>query len=93
MSRAHKSLCELGADAAADYLKSTLHRVTLPPLSDRFEGNDRMTRQRYSIPYFLTPDMDTLVECMEACKKVTGAAKYEPIKAGEYLQMRAKLQY
>ncbi|THZ31551.1 thymine dioxygenase [Aureobasidium pullulans] len=76
-----------------DYLKSTLHRVTLPRLSDRFEGEERLTRERYSIPYFLTPDMDTVVQCMDECKSLTGPPKYEPIKAGEYLTMRAKLQY
>ncbi|THY36100.1 thymine dioxygenase [Aureobasidium pullulans] len=76
-----------------DYLKSTLHRVTLPRLSDRFEGEERLTRERYSIPYFLTPDMETVVQCMDECKNLTGPPKYEAIKAGEYLTMRAKLQY
>ena len=87
----HLDDCEL--TLFVDYLKSTLHRVTLPPLADRFEGHERMTRERHSIPYFLTPDPDTVVKCMEACKKLTGAPKYEPIEAGTYLTMRGKLQY
>lgn len=84
---------DLKLTTTTDYLKSTLHRVTLPPLSDRFVGQDRMTKERYSVAYFLTPDMDTVVQCMEECRKMTGAVKHEPIGAEDYLRMRAKLQY
>lgn len=74
-----------------DYLRSTLHRVTLPPFQDRFTGGERMTRARYSIPYFLTTDPDLLIECLrfdEGCPP-----KYEPITQREYSAMRARMQY
>jgi isopenicillin N synthase-like dioxygenase len=77
----------------ADYLKSTLHRVTLPPASDRFTGAERVTRARYSIPYFVSPDLDAVIECMSECADANNPVKYEPVVQGEYRLMRAKLQY
>ena len=76
-----------------DYLKSTLHRVTLPPAQDRFTGAERMTRARYSIPYFVAPDSDAVIECIPECATESNPAKYEPIVPGEYFAMRGKLQY
>lgn len=76
-----------------DQLKSTMHRVTLPPLSDRFEGEQRMTRARYSIPYFVSPDSDAVVECLPTCMDENNPAKYEPTHWEEYRKMRASLQY
>ncbi|TKA81615.1 hypothetical protein B0A55_03553 [Friedmanniomyces simplex] len=76
-----------------DYLISTLHRVTLPPLSDRFEGEHRMTRARYSIPYFVTADADSLVECLPACTDAQHPIKYDPVTQEAYARTRAKLQY
>ncbi|CAG8906697.1 unnamed protein product [Penicillium egyptiacum] len=74
-----------------DLLRSTSHRVTLPPLPDRFEGPDSMTRRRFSIPYFMSPDSDSVIECIPCVGEV--AAKYEPITQAEYNQMRASMQY
>ncbi|KAJ5478094.1 hypothetical protein N7530_003603 [Penicillium desertorum] len=74
-----------------DLLRSTTHRVTLPPLPDRIEGTDRMTRRRFSIPYFMSPDSDSVIECIPCVGE--GAAKYEPITQAEYNQMRASMQY
>ncbi|KAH8697479.1 thymine dioxygenase [Talaromyces proteolyticus] len=76
-----------------DYLRSTNHRVGLPRLSDRFTGASRMTRERYSIPYFLAPDPTTLIECLPACTNRDNPAKYEPITQGDYNRMRASMQY
>ncbi|RDW72942.1 clavaminate synthase-like protein [Coleophoma cylindrospora] len=76
-----------------DYLKSTLHRVTLPPASDRYTGTERMTRARYSIPYFISPDIDSVIECLKECASTTNPAKYGPVVQREYRLMRAKLQY
>lgn len=76
----------------ADHLKSTNHRVTLPPLSDRYEGSSRMTRRRFSIPYFLCPDPTSLIECIPSCMK-DEPAKYEPITQADYNRMRAAVQY
>ncbi|KGO37966.1 Oxoglutarate/iron-dependent dioxygenase [Penicillium expansum] len=74
-----------------DLLRSTSHRVTLPQLPDRFEGTDRMTRRRFSIPYFMAPDPDSVIECIPCVGE--GAAKYEPITQAGYNQMRASMQY
>lgn len=76
-----------------DYLKSTLHRVTLPPAEDRFTGSERMTRARYSIPYFISPDVDARIEVMSECASESNPTKYEPVIQREYRLMRAKLQY
>ncbi|KAL1868182.1 hypothetical protein Plec18167_008373 [Paecilomyces lecythidis] len=76
-----------------DTLRSTNHRVALPPLSDRFEGPNRVTRERYSIPYFLSPDPTSLIECIPACMSEQNPAKYEPITQAEYNRMRASVQY
>ncbi|KAJ5679397.1 Oxoglutarate/iron-dependent dioxygenase [Penicillium macrosclerotiorum] len=76
-----------------DQLRSTSHRVTLPPLSDRFEGEQRMTRRRFSIPYFLSPDPDSMIACIPSCMGPDEPAKYEPITQAEYNQMRASMQY
>jgi isopenicillin N synthase-like dioxygenase len=76
-----------------DYLKSTLHRVQLPPLQDRFSGKERMTRQRYSIPYFVTTDPDLVIECLEGRFEAGERKKYEAVTQREYSNMRARMQY
>jgi isopenicillin N synthase-like dioxygenase len=78
---------------SSDHLRSTSHRVTLPPLSDRFEGEQRMTRRRFSIPYFLAPDSDSVIACIPSCMGADEPAKYEPITQAGYNQMRASMQY
>ncbi|KAL2012914.1 hypothetical protein VTN00DRAFT_439 [Thermoascus crustaceus] len=76
-----------------DHLRSTNHRVALPPLSDRFDGPNCMTRERYSIPYFLSPDPTSLIECIPACTSGQDPAKYKPITQADYNKMRASMQY
>ncbi|KAJ6004484.1 hypothetical protein N7522_006129 [Penicillium canescens] len=76
-----------------DILRSTNHRVTLPPLEDRFEGPRRMTRGRFSIPYFMAPDPDSVIECIPSCMRDDLPAKYEPVTQAGYNQMRASMQY
>ena len=76
-----------------DKLKSTLHRVTLPPQQDRFSGDERMTRARYSIPYFVAPEGPTIVECLPACIDEKHAAKYKAIRWNDYMLMRAGMSY
>lgn len=74
-------------------MKSTLHRVTLPPAADRFTGEERMTRARYSIPYFVSANIDAVIECIKECASQENPVKYEPVIQREYRLMRAKLQY
>jgi isopenicillin N synthase-like dioxygenase len=77
----------------ADTLKSTLHRVALPPVADRIQNDESMTKERYSIVYFIGADADAVVECLPACVDGEHPAKYEPITQRAYCQMRSKVQY
>lgn len=60
-----------------DVYRSTKHRVISPT-----EGH------RYSVPVFVDPAYDTLVEVLPSCVGVDRPARYEPVLAGEYLQSR-----
>ncbi len=67
--------------------------MTLPPTQDSFTGEERLTRARYSIPYFVAPDVDAVVEVMKECASQDNPVKYDPVTQGDYSRMRAKLQY
>ena len=43
--------------------------------------------ERYSIPFFYEPSFDTVVECLEICKRVdpNGRARYPPTTSGQHL--------
>ncbi|KIK56933.1 hypothetical protein GYMLUDRAFT_99057 [Collybiopsis luxurians FD-317 M1] len=73
-----------------DTLKSTLHRVRAPPRKD---GDNGVTKERFSIAYFTVADRDKTVECLPGCFGPDKPKKYEPIKAGEYLNMRLNALY
>ena len=55
--------------------KSTAHRA-LPPVG----------RERYAIPYFLGPHLDTVIECLPTCQGPERPPKYPPITYDEYLR-------
>jgi len=93
VSNVHDCRILVVADLLADTLKSTLHRVTLPPLADRIQGEKKMTRERYSIVYFVGADPRALVECLPACVDSENAPKYKPITQQAYCKMRSKVQY
>ncbi|KAI1764458.1 thymine dioxygenase [Hypoxylon sp. FL1150] len=77
-----------------DFLKSTLHRVTLPPVEDKQQGDGRlMTRARYSIPYFVSPDPQAVIECLAVCTDEAHPIKYEPVVQEDYRRMRGRGQY
>ncbi|CAN8099763.1 unnamed protein product [Discula destructiva] len=77
-----------------DYLKSTLHRVTVPPVApEQPEGAKAMTRARYSIPYFVSPDPSAVIECLPLCSSWDNPAKYPPVVQDDYRRLRSKLQY
>jgi isopenicillin N synthase-like dioxygenase len=63
-----------------DRWKATFHRVVNPPVEARHRG-------RISIPYFVTPAYDSLIECLPTCFD-NGVSHYEPIVAGEYALQR-----
>ncbi|KAF4121014.1 Isopenicillin N synthase [Geosmithia morbida] len=80
-----------------DHLKSTLHRVRAPPLVDNDElsssATEKVTRARRSIPYFVTADPERIIDCLPGCYGPDNPKKYEPITAGEYVDMRLNATY
>ena len=61
-----------------DLLKSTPHRVI----------NTEMTRSRYSMPYFVDPGRDVIIDNL-----TDQTDKYPPISASEYLKWRLAQSY
>jgi isopenicillin N synthase-like dioxygenase len=53
----------------------------------------RLTRARYSIPYFVSPDIQAVVECLPTCTDEEHPVLYEPVMESEYRLMRASVQY
>ncbi|KAI1798928.1 Clavaminate synthase-like protein [Daldinia bambusicola] len=82
-----------------DFLKSTLHRVTLPPIENDIGVNGKrvdgkvMTKSRYSIPYFVSPDEKSIIECLSVCTDEDHPIKYAPVVQEDYRRMRARGQY
>jgi isopenicillin N synthase-like dioxygenase len=64
-----------------NYLKSTTHRVVNPP-------PEKWHEPRLSIPFFLHPRSEMLLDCLESCVTEDNPLHYEPITAGEYLEER-----
>jgi len=60
-----------------DRYRSTPHRVVASP-----------HQHRISIPYFVNPAANTMVTCIPACVTPERPARYEPIRAGDYLVAR-----
>jgi isopenicillin N synthase-like dioxygenase len=54
--------------------KSTPHRA-LPPVG----------RDRYAIPFFLGPHVDTIIQCLPTCQGADNPPKFPPIAYGDYL--------
>ncbi|KXH27531.1 hypothetical protein CSAL01_07680 [Colletotrichum salicis] len=75
-----------------DTLRSTVHRVRAPPLETN-ESGDRVTRARYSIPYFIGADQEKTVDCVPGCFGPGRPKKYEPINSREYIEMRLNATY
>ncbi|KAL0568559.1 hypothetical protein V5O48_013426 [Marasmius crinis-equi] len=73
-----------------DTLKSTIHRVRAPPRKADTEG---LAPERYSIPYFITADAKTTIDCIPGCWGPDKPKKYPPINAGEYIDMRMNAIY
>lgn len=61
--------------------RSTLHRV-MPT-----------GQERYSIAFFLDPNEDCLVECVESCCSESSPPRFPPIRSGDYLKERLRLTY
>jgi isopenicillin N synthase-like dioxygenase len=77
-----------------DELRSTLHHVRAPPGEEPTEpGKVRMTRERYSIPYFVSADNERTIDCVPGCWGPDRPKKYEPVNSMEYLEMRLNATY
>lgn len=61
--------------------RSTLHRVLTTG------------RERYSVAFFLDPNADCLVECLESCCSETSPPRFPPVRSGDYLQERLRVTY
>ena len=72
-----------------------MHRVALPPLDStaQSQSSQSVTRARYSIPYFVAPDHDAIVQCISSCVTAEQPAKYEPVKWSEYGEYISKYMY
>jgi isopenicillin N synthase-like dioxygenase len=57
-----------------DHFKSTPHRA-LPPVG----------RERYAIPYFMGPHLDTEIACLPTCQSADDPPRYPPITYAAYL--------
>ncbi len=62
-------------------LRSTTHRVVNPP-------REKWGKSRYSIPFFLHPRSEMLLNCLHECVDAEHPIQYEDITAGEYLNER-----
>lgn len=77
-----------------DELKSTLHRVRAPPLVEASDASGgRITRARYSIPYFVSADREKTIDCIPGCFGPDRPKKYEPINSRDYIDMRMNATY
>jgi isopenicillin N synthase-like dioxygenase len=63
---------------------STTHRVTNP-------RDDNARKPRYSVPFFLHPNPDFIIDVLASCVTADNPSRYpEPITAHEYLQERLR---
>ncbi|KDP39906.1 hypothetical protein JCGZ_03437 [Jatropha curcas] len=61
--------------------RSTLHRV-MPT-----------GQERYSLAFFLDPNPDCIVQCLESCCSESFPQRFPPICSGDYLQERLRVTY
>ena len=64
-----------------DKLRSTTHRVVNPP-------KEEWGTTRFSIPFFLHPESEMRLDCLENCMTESNPKKYDDISAGEFLTER-----
>ncbi|KAF8460526.1 hypothetical protein BDZ91DRAFT_739050 [Kalaharituber pfeilii] len=72
-----------------DVLRSTRHRVGLPDVGavDGEDDNAVMVQRRFSIPYFVSPDADAEVDCLdsEMCWSIHRPKRYGRDKAWDVI--------
>ena len=65
-----------------DRFVSTPHRVI-----------NHSGRDRYSLPYFFYPAMDSMIECLPGCSDAAHPPRYAPVRYGDYLLERLNKNY
>ena len=65
-----------------DVIPSTTHRVVNPA-----DGNNT---SRFSLPFFVHPQPDCVLECLPCCDTPENPRKYAPITASEFLDQRLR---
>jgi len=73
-----------------DRWRSTVHRVGSNTVTDDADG---VVPDRYSIPFFATPDMETVVEALPGCWGEGRPKRYGAVTAWGYVQMRMAALY
>lgn len=63
-----------------EVIPATTHQVINP--------NPELNESRYSMPFFLHPNSDVMLECLPSCRGE--GEKYSPINAGEFLKKRLR---
>ena len=79
-SQPHDIIVDAGdmlARMTNDVIPATTHRVVNPTGTNR---------SRYSMPFFMHPDPDVVLRCVDSC--VGAGAKYADITAGAFLEQR-----
>ena len=79
------NIADLMARWSNDVFRSTMHRVI-----------NSSGKERYSIPFFLGPNADTVVSCLPNCVEQGVAPKYPPVKASDWILQRvsaSKLEF
>lgn len=77
-----------------DELRSTIHRVRTPTDAEPDPATGvRMTRRRYSIPFFIGADPATVVDCVPTCHGPGRPKRHEPVTTEEYFKMRMNALY
>ncbi|KAK7222561.1 hypothetical protein V2G26_010564 [Clonostachys chloroleuca] len=74
-------------------LQKSFYLVALPePPADRVLSNDKeITKERFSIPFLVQADRKKVVQCVKELED--RGAKYPPVSAEEYLNMRRKVTF
>ena len=73
--------------------KSTMHRVVSPPSDPSLSqsAGEEMLPSRYSIPFFVHPDPETLIDPI--LLEEGEVKKYKPVTAGEWRDMNTRRNY
>ena len=76
------------------FYPSATHRVTIPEtLTLEGHGKQKTSAARYSIPYFVSPDLDGVVFPQPSCTDAENPSRYEKTTFAAYQEFMSKWQY